>query len=55
MPPGRWTKKMIRYAKRHNLKMATKTDKRKTAHRMLKKGFERVCTGRKLFGKKKKK
>lgn len=37
MPPNRWSRGLIRYCKKHNVKMATKTESRKTARRMIKK------------------
>lgn len=49
MPPECWNSSLIRYAKKKHLKLATRTNDTKQAQKLIDKGFERVCTSKKMF------
>ena len=49
MPPECWNASLIKYAKKKGLKLATRTNDPVQAQKLIDKGFERVCTGRRLF------
>lgn len=49
MPPECWNSSLIKYAKKKHLKLATRTNSPAQAQKLIDKGFERVCTGKKIF------